>query len=141
MSRSCPEGGNNSCLAAMGRIVLPALDRFRPELIVVASGLDANAPDPPARMLAHSGTYRAMTERLMQAAARLCGGRLVMVHEGGYSETCVPFCGHAIMETLSGKATAVADPLLEFVTEQQPPPEFDALEDRRLADMAASFGK
>jgi hypothetical protein len=35
----------------------------------------------------------------------------------------------------------VADPLLEFVTEQQPPPEFDALEDRRLADMAASFGK
>jgi acetoin utilization deacetylase AcuC-like enzyme len=45
----------------MDRIVLPALHRFQPELIVVASGLDANALDPLARMLAQSDTYREMT--------------------------------------------------------------------------------
>lgn len=135
-----PGGGHQSYLTAMDRIVLPALRRFRPELIVVASGLDANALDPLARMLAHSDTYRAMTTRLMQAAEDLCQGRLVMVHEGGYSEAYVPFCGQAIMETLSGRRTQVIDPFLDFLMAQQPPPEFDALEDRRLADMAALYG-
>ena len=52
----------------------------------------------------------------------------------------VSFCGHAIMETLSGEATAVIDPLLDFLIAQQPPPEFDALEVRRLNEMAQSFG-
>lgn len=135
-----PGGGHNSYVSALDRIVLPALERFRPELIVVASGLDANALDPLARMMAHSGTYRAMTERLMAAADRLCGGRLVMVHEGGYSEVAVPFCGHAIMETLSGEPSAVVDPLRDFIEAQQPPPEFDALEGQRLAAMAKGFG-
>lgn len=135
-----PGGGHVSYLTALDRIVLPALDRFRPDLIVVASGLDANGLDPLARMLAHSGTYRAMTARLMEAADTLCGGRLVLVHEGGYSEVMVPFCGHAIMETLSGQATAVVDPLLDFLIAQQPPPEFDAVESGRLDAMARSFG-
>ena len=134
-----PGGGHASYLTAMDRIVLPALTRFRPDLIVVASGLDANALDPLARMLAHSDTYRAMTRALMQAADTLCAGRLVMVHEGGYSEAYVPFCGQAIMETLSGHKTQVIDPFLDFLTAQQPPPEFDALEAQRLADMASAY--
>ena len=135
-----PGGGHQSYLTALDRIVLPALHRFRPDLIVVASGLDANALDPLARMLAHSDTYREMTRRLMQAADALCGGRLVMVHEGGYSEAYVPFCGQAILETLSGRRTQVIDPFLDFLMAQQPPPEFDALEDRRLSDMARLYG-
>jgi acetoin utilization deacetylase AcuC-like enzyme len=135
-----PGGGHQSYLTAMDRIVLPALQRFQPDLIVVASGLDANALDPLARMLAHSDTFRRLTERLLQAAATLCQGRLVLVHEGGYSETYVPFCGQAIMEVLSGRPTEVIDPFLAFLSEQQPPPEFDALESRRLDEMAAAFG-
>ena len=135
-----PGGGHASYLAALDRIVLPALNRFQPDLIVVASGLDANALDPLARMMAQSDTYRAMTQRLMQAADTLCGGKLVMVHEGGYSEAYVPFCGQAIMETLAGQRTQVIDPFLDFLMAQQPPAEFDAFEARRLDTMAASFG-
>lgn len=135
-----PGGGHDSYVTAMDLVVLPALRRFQPDLIVVASGLDANPFDPLARMMAHSGTYRAMTQRLMQAAEDLCGGRLVLVHEGGYSEAYVPFCGHAIMETLSGQATEVVDPFLDVVSLQQPPAEFVALETRRLTEMAASHG-
>jgi acetoin utilization deacetylase AcuC-like enzyme len=135
-----PGGGHQSYLAALDRIVLPALSRFRPDLIVVASGLDASALDPLARMLAHSDTYRAMTGALMQVADSLCGGRLVMVHEGGYSEAYVPFCGQAIMETLSGQRTQVIDPFLDFLMAQQPPLEFDSLEAQRLGDMAARYG-
>jgi len=86
----------------------------------VASGLDAGAADPLARMLAHSETFRAMTGELMDLARRLCGGKLVVVHEGGYSEALVPFMGLAIIETLSGYRTEVIDPTLEICEPQQP---------------------
>ncbi len=38
---------------------------------------------------------------LQDAADRLCDGKLVMVHEGGYAESYVPFCGLAVMEQLT----------------------------------------
>ncbi len=43
-----------------------------------------------------------------------------MVHEGGYAESYVPFCGLAVMEQLSGVRTEVQDPLLAFIQQQQP---------------------
>lgn len=115
-----PGCGHDAWLDAFDRIVIPALDAFRPELIVVANGLDANAVDPLARMLLHSDSYRAMTGRMLTAADRLCDGRLVLAHEGGYAEAYVPFCGHAILEALSGETTEVVDPELEMFTLWQP---------------------
>jgi acetoin utilization deacetylase AcuC-like enzyme len=52
-----------------------------------------------------------MTRMLMAAADELCGGRLVLSHEGGYSPLYVPFCGVAVMEELTGVKTAVTDPM------------------------------
>ncbi|AZF05540.1 class II histone deacetylase [Pseudomonas sp. R5-89-07] len=115
-----PGSGHAAYLHAVARIVVPALERFQPELIIVACGYDANAVDPLARMLLHSDSFRLMTRALRQAAERLCQGRLVLVHEGGYSEAYVPFCGLATVEELSGVRTAVVDPMLEFVQLQQP---------------------
>ena len=48
----------------------------------------------------------------MDAARRLCGGRLLVCQEGGYSPTYMPFCGLAVIEALSGESTEVVDPLL-----------------------------
>lgn len=135
-----PGGGHVSYLTAMQTIVLPALERFRPDLIVVACGLDANGFDPLGRMQAHSETFREMTRMIVDAAARLCSGRLVAVHEGGYAEAVVPFCGHAVIEELAGFRTAVEDPFLPLLTGQQPPPEFDALQAARLADVRKLHG-
>lgn len=45
--------------------------------------------------------------QLMRAAAEHCDGRLVAVHEGGYSDLYVPFCGLAVMEQLCGLRTKV----------------------------------
>ena len=120
----------------MQRIVIPALERFEPELIIVACGYDANAVDPLARMLLHSDSFREMTQCLKDAAERLCRGRLVLVHEGGYSEAYVPFCGLATLEALSGIRTAVADPMLEFVRLQQPKEPFVTFQ-RQLLDLQA----
>ena len=104
----------------MEMIVLPKLKEFRPELLIVASGLDANAVDPLARMLLHSDSYRQMTRMMMGAADELCSGRLAMIHEGGYSEAYVPFCRYAIMEELSGRKGDVVDPMVEFLKSWQP---------------------
>jgi len=115
-----PGAGDDAYRYAFTSLVLPAIEKFAPDLIIVASGLDAGAADPLARMLAHSDTFRAMTAELKDLAVRLCGGKLVVVHEGGYSEAVVPFLGLAIVETLSGHRTAVVDPTLEIFLPQQP---------------------
>ncbi|CAJ6964796.1 histone deacetylase [Burkholderia pseudomallei] len=132
--------GDDAYRYAFERIVLPALDAFRPELVIVASVLDANAVDPLARMQLHSDSYRYMTHALKQAAQRHCGGRLVIVHEGGYSEAYVPFCGHAIVEALAGMRTDVADPMLELAIAQQPGERFNAFQRQLIDEMATSFG-
>ena len=105
----------------------------------MACGFDANAYDPLARQLAHSDTFRQMTAFCMQAAAQLCEGKLVMVHEGGYADFYVPFCGLAVMEQLSGIKTAVEDPCLSFIHKQQPDLEFQALQMQLLDQLALRF--
>lgn len=134
-----PGGGHAEYLAAMDQIVLPALNRFRPELIVIASGLDANGFDPLARMQATSETFRLMARMMMQTASSL-NASLVAIHEGGYSEAMVPFCGLAIIEELSGIRTQIVDPFLGALEASQPPTEFHALELSRLAQMRQDFG-
>lgn len=135
-----PGAGHASYLEAMERIVLPELRRFRPEAIIVACGFDAAALDPLSRMLATAETFRLMTRQMMEAADELCGGRLVLVHEGGYSETYVPFCGHAVIEELSGTGVRVPDPLAETLQRRQPGPEWQAPVSDHIGRLAGYFG-
>lgn len=62
------------------------------------------------RMTLQSESYRQLTTRLKNFASDCCGGRLVMVHEGGYSEAYKPFAGHAVLETLADVETEVHEP-------------------------------
>jgi len=119
---------------------VPTLDRYKPQLIVVASGLDANGFDPLARMQLHSESFRWMTRALMEVADRHCKGRLVMAHEGGYAEAYVPFCGHAIMEAMSGESMGVVDPALDHIVAQQPADPFLKFQRKLIDEMAAGFG-
>src|SRR4029077_17881701 len=106
-----PGSGHGAYLAAMERLVGPALRAFGPGRSVVSSVFDGNMYVPLGRMMAYSETFRSMTRTLMAVADELCGGRLVLSHEGGYSPVYVPFCGLAVMEELSGVKTAVDDPM------------------------------
>ena len=111
-----PGCGDGAYLAAFERVVLPSLYKFKPELIVVPSGLDASGVDPLGRMMVTSEGYRTMTRRLLKAADDLCGGRIVMSHEGGYSAMYVPYCGLAIVEEMTGIRTGVEDPWAPHMT-------------------------
>jgi len=137
MNVPLPAGaGHSAYLAVIDEIVLPALERYRPDLIIVACGYDASAIDPMARMLATAETFRQMTLRVKQAARDLCDGRLVLVHEGGYSEVYVPFCAHATIEALSGSAITAPDPLRETLEIRQPSARFDGFLREVVRDFA-----
>ena len=106
-----PSGsGWGAYLDAFDRVVEPAVRRFRPDLVVVASGFDAGGLDPLGRMMLSAGAFAAMTRRVRGLAEELCEGRLAMTHEGGYSELHAPFCGLRVLEEMSGASAEVDDP-------------------------------
>jgi acetoin utilization deacetylase AcuC-like enzyme len=107
-----PGSGHGAYLAAWERVVVPAVSKFRPDVILVGSGFDGNAMDPLGRMMCTSETYRTLARSTVELADGLCQGRLLAVHEGGYSTAYVPFCGLATMEELTGQRTEVGDPFL-----------------------------
>lgn len=106
--------GDGGYLDAIRRVVRPALERFRPQLIIIGSGMDAAATDPLGRMVVTSEGFRALSTEMIQAAEELCDGRIVFSHEGGYSASYVPFCGIAVLEALSGRSSGVEDPNMAF---------------------------
>jgi acetoin utilization deacetylase AcuC-like enzyme len=105
-----PGSGNGAYEAAIERVVVPAIRRFDPDMVLVASGFDASMCDPFAVMAVTSPGFAHMARQLLDVAAEVCGGRLALIHEGGYSSAHVPFCGLAVMEELLGVPERVEDP-------------------------------
>ncbi|GLS86421.1 class II histone deacetylase [Cypionkella aquatica] len=128
--------GHQTYLDAFELLVAPALRAFKPDLIVVASGYDASCVDPLARMMATSETFRAMARQVCALADTLCAGKIVMAHEGGYSDIHVPFCALAVIEEMLGTRSPVIDPLLEIADLQQPPADLIAFQRARLQAQA-----
>ncbi|MGD9915289.1 MAG: histone deacetylase family protein [Rhizobiaceae bacterium] len=77
------DGGSVFREAFLSR-VLPAIDRFRPDLIVISAGFDAHRLDPLAQINLVEGDFDWATGKLMDAADRHSSGRLVSLLEGGY---------------------------------------------------------
>ncbi|MCJ2013438.1 histone deacetylase family protein [Methylobacterium sp. J-076] len=65
--------------------ILPRLEAFRPDLIVVSAGFDAHRLDPLANLRLEAEDFAWATRRIMDVAERSAGGRVVSVLEGGYS--------------------------------------------------------
>jgi len=70
--------------AAMSERVLPAIDAFRPELLIISAGFDAHKADPLANLQLVEADYAWATDELAAIAKRRCSGRLVSALEGGY---------------------------------------------------------
>lgn len=94
--------GDEGYAYAAKQVIGPALEAFAPDLMLVASGFDANAMDPLSRQLITSRGFIDLTETVKNASTSTVQGRIVMIQEGGYSPVYVPFCGVATIETLAG---------------------------------------
>lgn len=109
--------GDPGYLDAIDRIVCPILREFRPELLIVACGVDASLFDPLSRLGVTAGGFAMIAERLVEVAGGTCDGRLLSVQEGGYSHVYAPFCWLAIIETIAGLERH-EDPFEAFVAGQ-----------------------
>ena len=81
--------GSGPFRAAMTGRVLPALDAFRPDLLLISAGFDAHRSDPLAQLMLEEADYTWITEKLIEIAFRHADGRLVSTLEGGYDLTAL----------------------------------------------------
>jgi acetoin utilization deacetylase AcuC-like enzyme len=79
-----PGTGSAAFRAAWSDLLLPALDAFAPELLIVSAGFDAHKADPLAQLRLETADFAWLTAQLCQVARAYCGRRLVSVLEGGY---------------------------------------------------------
>ncbi len=77
--------GSGEFRTAMIDRILPAVDRFRPELILVSAGFDAHRDDPLASLNLDEEDFAWITRELLTLAGKHCGGKLVSALEGGYN--------------------------------------------------------
>jgi acetoin utilization deacetylase AcuC-like enzyme len=66
-------------------VILPALKKFKPDLLLVSAGFDAHRDDPLASIMLAEDDYRWITEELMAIADNSCAGRIISALEGGYN--------------------------------------------------------
>jgi acetoin utilization deacetylase AcuC-like enzyme len=88
--------------AFMERII-PAIDTFKPDAILISAGFDAHAADPLAQIELTTTCYPWMTARMMELADKHCHGRVLSMLEGGYNIDRLPECVEQHIEVLTGR--------------------------------------
>ncbi|HYV47228.1 MAG TPA: histone deacetylase [Myxococcaceae bacterium] len=84
-------------------LFLPVAETFRPDLVIVSAGFDPHFDDPLGGMMVTERGFAAMCSALKEVAARSCGGRMVLLLEGGYSLEGLAQSAHACLEVLAGR--------------------------------------
>jgi acetoin utilization deacetylase AcuC-like enzyme len=103
--------GDRAYALAMKEVVAPVLKQFQPELLIGACGQDASAFDGNGRQNVSMDGFREIGEQLAMIASEVCGGRMVLIQEGGYAVTYSAYCLHATLEGLLGTGPLLDDPL------------------------------
>ncbi|CAG7886408.1 unnamed protein product [Brassica rapa] len=103
--------GDIAMRTAFEEIIVPCVQRFKPDLILVSAGYDAHVLDPLANLQFTTGTYYSLAKDIKQLAKEVCGGRCVFFLEGGYN-----------LESLSA---SVADSFRALLGEESLASEFD----------------
>jgi len=77
--------GDSEYVGALQRILVPVVEGFRPDVMLVSAGFDAHAVDPLASMDVTGEGFAGMAAIVRAVADSVCGGRLAFVLEGGYA--------------------------------------------------------
>src|SRR5207302_5493015 len=89
------------------RVILPALDRFRPDVVIASAGFDAYVEDPLAGLCVTVPAFAQLAGKLRDAA----GGRLLALLEGGYHLAGLSASFAAMLAVLLGEPPLRADPV------------------------------
>ena len=76
---------DSTYLDIIGNKLIPKIQNFKPDLIIISAGFDAHEDDPLGQMKVSSDCYRKMTSMILKLAEEVCDGRLLSMLEGGYN--------------------------------------------------------
>jgi len=102
---NCPMNagaGNETYTQAFTETILPAIDAFGPDMILISAGFDAHQADPLGSINLTTEHYAWMTRRLMECADHHCNGRILSVLEGGYDLDALALSVAVHIGTLKG---------------------------------------
>jgi acetoin utilization deacetylase AcuC-like enzyme len=100
-----PGDGGEEFRAAFEARILPALDDFAPDFLLVSAGFDAHLKDPLAQLRLLEPDFAWVTEKLLEAAAKHTGGKLVSTLEGGYDLEALADSTAVHVQALMGAAS------------------------------------
>ena len=91
-----------SFIQAFKTRVIPRLEAYRPQIILISAGFDGHKDDPSGGLKLSDEDYFTLTKLLMRVAKKFCGGKIVSVLEGGYQleRQVLKKCIHAHLRAL-----------------------------------------
>ena len=87
-----PGAGSAEFQAGYVETILPAIEKFEPELIILSAGFDGHTLDPLAELNLQTEDYSWVTRKILDVADKVCDGRVVSVLEGGYDQKALQEC-------------------------------------------------
>ncbi|MFC1553515.1 histone deacetylase [candidate division KSB1 bacterium] len=102
MNRPFPPGaGNDEIIGAFKNDLLPAAEKFKPDLLLISAGFDSRIHDPLGSFNITDDGFRELTKILLEIAETNCGGKVVSVLEGGYNLDGLASAVHAHIHELT----------------------------------------
>ena len=92
--------GDDDYLDIVENKLIPEIQKFKPDLIILSSGFDAHEDDPLAQIQLSTQAYGAMTALMLRAAQDVCQGRLISMLEGGYNYEALADSVYSHLENL-----------------------------------------
>ena len=101
-----PMSGDTAFIAALDEIIIPILDRFMPQMVLVSYGFDAHFRDPLGYLLLTTKGYHQLISKFSSWADENCKGRLALYLEGGYDLEAARSCSLSVVSALLGNSGA-----------------------------------
>lgn len=98
-----PYSGDLAFMRGMKEFILPLLDRFQPEMLLISYGFDPHFDDPLGNLQLTSAGYGSLIEQLVNWADRNCLGRIALFLEGGYDLRAASACSLSVVASLLGQ--------------------------------------
>jgi acetoin utilization deacetylase AcuC-like enzyme len=98
-----PGAGDREFRTIFEQTLAPAVERFRPEIILVSAGFDAHRDDPLADLQVTEEGFRFMTRHVLALADRFCAGKVISILEGGYEPSSLSSCIELHVRELLGE--------------------------------------
>ncbi len=95
-----PRSGDQAFRRAMDEVILPLLEGYQPEMLLVCVGFDTHWKDPLGSLLLTAGEYGNLISSLAGWAEDACQGRIALFLEGGYDLEAVTACAQAVTAAL-----------------------------------------